>query len=201
MTTGLPDFFQYNLWANLGLLDACAHLSDAQLDATTRGTFGSVRETLMHLFAAEEGYVRHFTGTTPIPPLKELTTFAGFDELFVIVNGIRFDDDDTIRELDTPYPGGNLFSLASGGAIYLRDPQQQVTGDQLNGGEFAPLTVQDWALIQPYLEENESIFGIPLNHLLTMEGSLQPPARVYRKIRPVGHKALMPEETWVKREA
>jgi len=120
---------------------------------------------------------------------------------FVIVNGIRFDDDGTIRELDTPYPGGNLFSLASGGAIYLRDPQQQVTDDQLNGGEFAPLTVQDWALIRPYLEENESIFGIPLNDVLTVEGSLQPPARVYRKIRPVGHKALMPEETWVKREA
>ena len=81
MTTGLPDFFKYNLWANLRLLDVCAHLSDAQLDATTRGTFGSVRETLMHLFAAEEGYVRHFTGTSPTPRLKELTTFPGFDEL------------------------------------------------------------------------------------------------------------------------
>jgi uncharacterized damage-inducible protein DinB len=32
MTTGLPDFFQYNLWANLRLLDACAPLSDAHLD-------------------------------------------------------------------------------------------------------------------------------------------------------------------------
>ena len=81
MTTGLPDFFQYNRWANLRLLDACTQLSDAQLDATMTGTFGSVRETLMHLFAAEEGYVRSFTGTTPTPPLKELTTFAGFDEL------------------------------------------------------------------------------------------------------------------------
>ena len=81
MTTGLPDFFRYNLWANLRLLDACAQLSDAQLDATMTGTFGSVRETLMHLFAAEEGYVSSFTGTTPTPPLKELTTFAGFDEL------------------------------------------------------------------------------------------------------------------------
>ncbi|MGB8346195.1 MAG: DinB family protein [Ktedonobacteraceae bacterium] len=81
MTTGLPDFFKYNLWANLRLLDACAQLSDAQLDATTTGIFGSVRETLMHLFAAEEVYVRSFTGTTPIPSLKEFTTFAGFDEL------------------------------------------------------------------------------------------------------------------------
>jgi len=81
MTTGLPDFFQYNLWANLRLLDACAHLSDAQLDATTKGTFGSVRETLMHLFASEEGYAGALTGTSPTPRLKELTTFPGFDEL------------------------------------------------------------------------------------------------------------------------
>ena len=54
MTRGLPDFSQYNLWVNLRLLNACTHLSDAQLDATTKGTFGSVRETLMHLFAAEQ---------------------------------------------------------------------------------------------------------------------------------------------------
>jgi len=83
MTTGITDFFTYNLWANLRLLDACAHLSDAQLDATTKGTFGSVRETLMHLFSAEEGYARHFnfTGATPTPRLNELSTFPGFDEL------------------------------------------------------------------------------------------------------------------------
>src|SRR5258708_10870549 len=83
MTTGLPDFFQYNLWANLRLLDTCAHLSDAQLDATMTGTFGNVRETLVHLFASEEGYARHwhFTGAPPTPRLKELTTFPGFDEL------------------------------------------------------------------------------------------------------------------------
>ena len=43
MTTGLPDFFHYNLWANLRLLDACVHLSDAQLDAT-----GGHAPTLWH---------------------------------------------------------------------------------------------------------------------------------------------------------
>ncbi len=81
MTTGLPDFFKYNLWANLHLLDACAQLSDAQLDATMTGTYGSVRETLMHLFSAEEGYARSVTGTAPTPMLRELTAFPGFDEL------------------------------------------------------------------------------------------------------------------------
>src|SRR5438477_6337666 len=81
MTTGLPDFFTYNLWANLRLLDVCAQLSDAQLDVTMKGTFGSVREILMHLFGAEEGYARTLTGKIPTPALKEFTTFPGFDEL------------------------------------------------------------------------------------------------------------------------
>ncbi len=81
MTTGLPDFFKYNLWANLRLLDACANLTDPQLDATTTGVFGSVREILMHIFASEEGYARSVSGASPTFPLKELTTFPGFDEL------------------------------------------------------------------------------------------------------------------------
>ena len=81
MTTGLSDFYKHNLWANLHLLDACAQLSDEQLDATMVGTFGSIRETLMHLLSSEEGYARHVTGKIPNPPLKEFTTFPGFDEL------------------------------------------------------------------------------------------------------------------------
>jgi glutamate synthase domain-containing protein 1/glutamate synthase domain-containing protein 3 len=120
---------------------------------------------------------------------------------FVIVNGVSFDEDGLLREMETPYPGGNLFSLASGGAIYIRDPHQCVTVDQLNSGEFAPLTLDDWTLIRPYLEENESIFGIPVDRLLTVDGSPRPPAQIYRKIQPAGHKALMPEEAWVRREA
>lgn len=81
MTTGLPDFFKYNLWANLRLLDACAHLSDEQLDATTKGVYGSVREILMHIFSSDEGYARHFTGTSLTPWLEETNPFPGFDEL------------------------------------------------------------------------------------------------------------------------
>jgi len=81
MTTGLTDFFKQNLWANLRLLDACTNLSDEQLDATTRGTFGSVRETLMHLLAAEEGYVYRFTGQRSESALSKRDPFPGFDEL------------------------------------------------------------------------------------------------------------------------
>src|SRR3972149_5813442 len=41
---------------------------------------------------------------------------------FVILNGMEFDEYGKIREQATPFPGSNLFSLASGGAIYVRDP-------------------------------------------------------------------------------
>ena len=70
MTAGLPDFFKHNLWANLRLLDACEQLSDAQLDATTKGVYGSVRETLRHLFSSEEGYAWRLILQEQIPFLQ-----------------------------------------------------------------------------------------------------------------------------------
>ncbi|MBI2857851.1 MAG: glutamate synthase [Chloroflexi bacterium] len=109
---------------------------------------------------------------------------------FVILNGVAFDDEGRVIELKEPYPGSNLFSLASGGAIYLRDPGRYVVPQQLNGGEFFPLTSADWALILPYLEENERLFGITVDALLTVDGGVHDPAEVYRKIAPVKIAAL-----------
>ncbi|MFN2144932.1 MAG: glutamate synthase, partial [Anaerolineales bacterium] len=116
---------------------------------------------------------------------------------FVILNGITFDESNQIVELETPYPGGNLFSLASGGAIYVRDPNQVVTEEQLNGGEFSAFTEADWALIRPYLEENERLLDVPVSRMLTVEGVEKAPAEVYRKIRPATVRALQAEESWV----
>jgi hypothetical protein len=78
-----------------------------------------------------------------------------------------------------------LFSLASGGAIFLRDPYRKVSNDQLNGGRLADLGPKDWNLILPYLEENERLFGISIdNDLLNIRGKVLQPSRVYRKIEP-----------------
>jgi glutamate synthase domain-containing protein 3 len=104
---------------------------------------------------------------------------------FVILNGIGFDDEDgSICEYDSPYPGSNIFSLASGGAIYVRDPHKKLVDEQLNGGEFAEITDADWNLIEPYLEENEKLFGITIERLLTVDGNKKTPQAVYRKIKP-----------------
>ncbi|OHB77534.1 MAG: hypothetical protein A2Z25_15655 [Planctomycetes bacterium RBG_16_55_9] len=60
----------------------------------------------------------------------------------------------------------------------------------MNGGEFTELTPQDWDLIRPYLEENERLFGIRVDELLTVDGQRRMPERVYRKVRPVQLRAL-----------
>ncbi|MFI5378963.1 MAG: glutamate synthase [Tepidisphaerales bacterium] len=101
---------------------------------------------------------------------------------FVILNGIAFDEHGNMIEQPSPYPGSNLFSLASGGAIYIRDPHHKVVKEQLNGGVFSPLGDKDWRLIRQYLEENERLFGIRVETLLTVDGQVRDPAEVYRKV-------------------
>jgi len=102
---------------------------------------------------------------------------------FVILNGVGYTEDGKLTDLPSPYPGGNLFSLASGGAIFIRDPRRQVEADQLNGGVFAELTDADWTMIEPYLIENEKLFGIKVEDLLTVDGKYKSPSEVYRKVR------------------
>ncbi len=113
---------------------------------------------------------------------------------FVIVNGIEFDNKSRVVSQSSPYPGSNLFSLASGGAIYIRDPHNKLVKDQLNGGHFTKLTESDWQLIRPYLETNEQLFGISIERdLLTVDSVRRPPEDVYRKVGVVKSAVLAKE--------
>jgi glutamate synthase domain-containing protein 3 len=104
---------------------------------------------------------------------------------FAVVNGLRFDEHGTPIPLDLPYPGGNLLSLASGGAIYIRDPHHTLVDQQLNAGAYLPMSDADWKLILPYLQENERLFGVQVERdLLTVDGVLRRPRDVYRKVVP-----------------
>ena len=110
---------------------------------------------------------------------------------FVILNAIRFDDKGAIVPLPEPYPGSNMFSLASGGAIFIRDPHKMCVEGQLNGGMYLPLTKKDWELILPYLDENERLFNIKVDDLLTVDGHMLPPENVYRKVVPIAVGAVI----------
>jgi glutamate synthase domain-containing protein 3 len=160
--------------------------------------FGDLGQTFMYAAKGGEVYVKGNTAGRPLinavgKPRVVINgtcldylaeSFMAGDPLkgggFVVLNGIRVRDDGAVEELETPYPGGNLFSLASGGAIYIRDPRRRMGADQLNGGMFDAVSDEDWDLIRPYLEENERLFGSMVKDLLTVDGVRRPPHIVFR---------------------
>ena len=58
----LEKLFEHNHWANLRIIQACAALSDEQLDIEPKSaTMGSIRSTLLHLVGAQQSYLRILT--------------------------------------------------------------------------------------------------------------------------------------------
>lgn len=73
--------FEHNNWANQKIIEACAILSDDQLDAAPQSaTEGSIRSTLLHLVSAQYGYLRLLT--LPLEERQEHVTveFAEIQE-------------------------------------------------------------------------------------------------------------------------
>jgi uncharacterized damage-inducible protein DinB len=60
--TMLVKLFEHNNWANREIIQACSALSDEQLDAEPQSaTKGSIRQTLVHLVAAQQRYLSLLT--------------------------------------------------------------------------------------------------------------------------------------------
>jgi uncharacterized damage-inducible protein DinB len=58
----LVKLFEHNNWANHQIIQACSALSDEQLDAEPPSAmFGSIRQTLVHLVASQQGYLALLT--------------------------------------------------------------------------------------------------------------------------------------------
>ncbi len=164
--------------------------------------YGDVGQTFMYAAKGGEAYVMGNTAGRPVvfavgkprivingTALDYLCeSFMAGDPLigggFVVLNGIGFDDQNRIIDLETPYPGGNLFSLSSGGCVFVRDPKRMVGEDQLNGGRIVELTDADWGAMLPYLKKNEELFRIPIQRLLTVDSVMKTPREVYRKVEP-----------------
>lgn len=65
----LDDLFRYSAWANDRIFTLCEGLSDAELDAPREMGFGSLRNTLFHILAAEEIWWERWNGE-PFRPFQ-----------------------------------------------------------------------------------------------------------------------------------
>lgn len=61
----LRFLFQYNLWADRRLMDACATLTNEQFTRDLGSSFRSVSGTLAHLYGAEYIWNERFQGRSP----------------------------------------------------------------------------------------------------------------------------------------
>jgi uncharacterized damage-inducible protein DinB len=64
-TAAIRTLSAYGSWAHARVLDAAAGLSPAQLVATDAGGYGSVRDTLVHITAADWLYLERWRGRSP----------------------------------------------------------------------------------------------------------------------------------------
>ena len=53
----LTHAFDHHIWATLRVLDSCDGLTDEQLRTPVPGTYGSILDTMRHLFGADCGYL------------------------------------------------------------------------------------------------------------------------------------------------
>jgi len=81
-TDTLTTLFSHHLWANVGIFECCAGLTNEQLDATMSGAFGSIRDTLQHIVKSEQGYLYRIRTGQPLrrPEGEPLLTMAEMAE-------------------------------------------------------------------------------------------------------------------------
>lgn len=102
----LTRLFEHNNWANEQIMQACASLTDAQLDAEPQSaTEGSIRNTLIHLVSAQSNYLRILT--LPLEQRNNRLTLE-FSEL---QNALQYSGEALLKLVqDETYPTTSLMT-------------------------------------------------------------------------------------------
>jgi len=95
----LVKLFEHNNWANIQMIQACAALSDALLDAEPHSaTKGTIRQTLLHLVSSQRGYLNLLT--LPVEEREKIP--LAFDDLKEVAQASGEALLDLIREGNIP---------------------------------------------------------------------------------------------------
>lgn len=114
----LVALFQHHRWSNLTMIDFCATLDDAALDLTVPGTFGGVRQTLVHVIANEENYLSFFPGSGITQTIHQRGAFQGFPVLRTAAEKTG----DAFITLARALPNDAVLEVEDEGKIEQHDP-------------------------------------------------------------------------------
>ena len=110
------DLYKHHLWANVALLEVCESLPGEALDAGAAGTYGNVRDTLVHLLAGEGRYLYAMAGRGESADALKEGSFPGIAELKrrAQVSGeelIQLAEKQTTNEIINVERGGRQFEI------------------------------------------------------------------------------------------
>jgi uncharacterized damage-inducible protein DinB len=107
----MRSLYDYNAWADRRVMEAASKLSTEQFVKPLGSSFGSVRDTLAHIYGAESIWLERFQGNTP-SGLPDVTQFADHASLHSVwtpletrlldfVGGLSQADIDRVMEYKT----------------------------------------------------------------------------------------------------
>jgi uncharacterized damage-inducible protein DinB len=67
---GLTTLFDYSYWANAGLREVLSQLTTDQFTEHVAGSYGSIRNTMVHMLSAEWGWLERCGGAARGPALN-----------------------------------------------------------------------------------------------------------------------------------
>ena len=125
--TDLERLYDYGYWANRKLFEAVSQLTPEKFTRTVGGSYGSVRNTLVHTLSAEWGWLDRCGGPARGPALKadDFPTVASLVEKWAVLEGharaflATLHDDDLSRVVEFnlgSLRGGELGALLQHGA-------------------------------------------------------------------------------------
>jgi uncharacterized damage-inducible protein DinB len=118
----LEELFDYGYWANRKLLDVISQLTPAQFTQPVAGSYGSIRNTMVHVLSAEWGWLDRCGGHARGPRLtpEDYPTVESLAETWRMVEGhVRaflssLKDGDLARDVEFTLGGPDSRSMALG---------------------------------------------------------------------------------------
>jgi uncharacterized damage-inducible protein DinB len=116
MTSVLLELVRHKTWATRKVIELCESVDPALVDTTSPGTYGTIRQTLVHLVNADRNYFRRLTGAEPWGKMDEQTTdLHTVAERFLEI-APRWEplaQDASLADQDLLYPNGEVVKAAA----------------------------------------------------------------------------------------